>query len=204
MADPIQWKNEKRKLNQLVAWEHNPRIITTEQAKRLLESLDEFGQIHAIAIGPENQIYDGHQRDAVWAASEKYGPEFVVDVRVSSRPLTERERGKLVTLLHRGTNGEWNWDELANLPEVDTEDLVAWGFKPFELGILGEEINRVEEWKGMPGFNQEDAMGIAEVKVHFLTAEDLEAFAKLIGQSLTLETRAIWFPQQAPHTAPVV
>jgi len=137
MSDPvlpsITWTNERRRLGDLVPWELNPRLILKDQAARLLQSLKDFGQIHAIAIGPQNQIYDGHQRDAVWAASNEYGPTYEVDVRVSSRPLTDKERAKLVVFLHKGTAGDWDWDGLANLPDVDVADLKEWGFSDEEL-----------------------------------------------------------------------
>jgi hypothetical protein len=129
----LSWTNGKRKLRELVPWEHNPRQIKEAEGKRLLESLDTFGQIHPIAIGPGNEIYDGHQRDSVWAASDKYGPDFEVDVRIASRALTVKERGKLVAFLHRGTVGEFDWDKLANLPEIDVADLVNFGFDEAEL-----------------------------------------------------------------------
>jgi len=131
----IAWTNDRRKLRELVPWERNPRQIRKEQAGRLADSLDEFGQVQAIAIGPDNEIYDGHQRKNVWAALDRYGPDYEVDVRVASRPLTEKEREMLVVYLHRGAHGEWDFDILANEFEVD--DLLEWGFDEVELGLIG-------------------------------------------------------------------
>lgn len=121
----LTWANERRRLRELVAWEHNPRQIGKAQAARLTDSLEQFGQIHAIAIGPDGEIYDGHQRTNVWAAVDKFGPDYEVDVRVASRPLTEAERRKLVTYLHSGTTGDWDWDALSGW---DVGELVTWGF----------------------------------------------------------------------------
>ena len=129
----ITWTNDKRKLGDLVPWEHNPREINTKEARRLGDSLVEFGQIQTIAIGPDDEVYDGHQRKAVWSLLPAYGPEHLVDVRVSSRALTEQERQKLVVYLHRGTAGTWDWDELANSFEVG--DLLEWGFEESELQL---------------------------------------------------------------------
>ncbi len=142
---PLTWTNGKRKLRELVPWEHNPRQIKEAEGRRLLESLDTFGQIHPIAIGPGNEIYDGHQRDSVWAASDKYGPDFEVDVRIASRALTVKERGKLVAFLHRGTTGEFDWDKLANLPEIDVADLVEFGFEEAELGVVPDGNKPIDE-----------------------------------------------------------
>lgn len=136
MADKITWSNEKRKLSELVPWERNPRQITDKQAKRLEESFEQFGQVEIIAIGPENQIYNGHQRLKV--LSQKYGSNYEVDVRVASRALTEKEREKLTIFLHKGAAGDWNFDVLAN--EFELDDLLDWGFeeKDFELNFAPE------------------------------------------------------------------
>jgi len=129
----IEWRNETRRLRDLIPWEHNPREINRKEAERLGDSLSEFGQIQTIAIGPDNEIYDGHQRKAVWSLLPQFGPDHEVDVRVASRTLTEKERQKLVVYLHRGTTGAWNFDELANTFEVD--ELLEWGFEEADLQL---------------------------------------------------------------------
>lgn len=129
----ISWNNERRKLRDLVPWGNNPRQIKNAQAERLLESFTQFGQVLPICIGPDDEIYDGHQRRSVIGAADEYGLDFEVDVRVSSRSLTEHERQKLTVYLHKGAAGEWDFDELAN--SFDMDDLLEWGFEPFELGL---------------------------------------------------------------------
>lgn len=122
MTDKIEWTNEKRRLSQLIPWERNPRQIKESEVARLQASLEEFGQVEAVAIGPDNELYNGHQRLKSWA--HKYG-DIEIDVRVASRVLTEVEREKLTVLLHAGATGQWNWDELSGW---QAGDLVAWGF----------------------------------------------------------------------------
>ena len=130
MSDRITWTNDKRKLSELIPWPRNPRQVKVEQVKRLQESLDEFGQPETIAIGPNNELYNGHQRLKSWA--DKHG-DLEVDVRVSNRALTEKEREKLTVFLHKGAAGEWDFDILANEFEVD--DLLDWGFVEQELDL---------------------------------------------------------------------
>ena len=134
MADKITWSNERRKLSDLIPWDINPAQINKKQAERLEESLELFGQIQTLAISPTNEIYDGHQRQLVWGASQKYGGDYEVDVRVASRELTEKERKKLVIYLRKGAVGEFDFDILANNFEVD--DLLDWGFDAKELDLL--------------------------------------------------------------------
>ena len=141
----ITWTNDKRKLSDLIPWPRNPRQVKVEQVKRLQESLDEFGQPETIAIGPENELYNGHQRLKSWA--DKHG-DLEVDVRVSSRPLTEKEREKLTVFLHKGAAGEWDFDILAN--EFELDDLLDWGFEDFELGLAPRDDEWADAFGALP------------------------------------------------------
>jgi DNA modification methylase len=138
----ITWTTETRKLGELVPWPRNPRQIRKDQAKRLRESFEQFGQVETIAIGPGCEVYNGHQRLAV--LMEQHGAGYEVEVRVSSRPLSEKEREKLTVFLHEGAAGEWNMDELANW---DLGDLADWGF---DLDARGLELP-VDEPPDEPG-----------------------------------------------------
>jgi len=51
------------------------------------------------------------------------------------------------------------------------------------------------EWEGMPEFVQEPQKPFAKIIVRFDTEQDLQDFAKLIGQKLTPKTKSIWHPQ---------
>ena len=150
MENSITWANEKRKLSQLIPWKRNPRQIKGAEVTRLQESLVEFGQVEPTAIGPDNEVYNGHQRLKSWAA--KFG-DIEIDVRVSSRALSEKEREKLTVYLHKGAAGEWDFDTLAN--EFELDDLLEWGFDKKELDLdlwagepdedPGAQIDRAEE-----------------------------------------------------------
>jgi len=130
-GEKITWSNQRRKLPELIPWERNPRQITDKQAERLVESFDQFGQVETIAIGPNNEIYNGHQRLNV--LKEKYGDDYEVEVRVASRTLTEKEREKLTVFLHKGAAGDWDFDMLAN--EFELTELLDWGFSEKELDL---------------------------------------------------------------------
>jgi len=157
MSDKPTWTTERRKLRDLKPWPINPREIKKDQAKRLQESFDQFGQVETIAIGPGNEIFNGHQRLNVLAA--QHGPDYEVDVRVASRSLTEHERQKLTVFLHQGTVGIWNWDLLADNFEV--ADLVDWGFELDELGLHGFDMPE-EEGAEDPGAQLDRAAELQE------------------------------------------
>ena len=124
----ITWTNERIPLRDLTPWERNPRTIKDENAKLLAQSVEDFGQVETLAIGPSGELYNGHQRLSVLAG--QYGMDYEVDVRRASRALTEKERGRLTVYLHRGAAGEFDWTILA---DWDYTDLAAWGFTGDEL-----------------------------------------------------------------------
>ena len=135
MTAKITWTNETRKLSELKPWTRNPRQIDKASAERLADSFASFGQVETIAIGPDNELYNGHQRLNV--LQDKHGKDFEVEVRVSSRALTEKEREKLTVYLHKGATGEFDFDALAN--EFELDDLLEWGFEEHDL--LGLEFD---------------------------------------------------------------
>ncbi len=125
----ITWTNERRTLEQLTPWEANPRQIKEDQAERLVGSYEDFNQVNPLAIEPDNTLLNGHQRRNVWL--KKYGSGLEVDVRVASRKLTMDERKKLTIYLHEGATGEWDFDMMANIFELD--ELTEWGFPEWKL-----------------------------------------------------------------------
>lgn len=120
----LSWSSGRRRLGDLVGWELNPRQADEKHVARLVESHEEFAQIETLAIGPNNEIYNGHQRLQAWLT--RYGEDHQVDVRISSRPLTEQERKKLVIFLHASTVGEWDFEKLQGF---DLDELLDWGFE---------------------------------------------------------------------------
>lgn len=186
---PITWANETRRLSELIPWDHNPREIKKDEAERLGESLETFGQIQTIAIGPDGSLYDGHQRRMVWSILPRLGPDFLVDVRVSSRPLTEKERQKLVIFLHRGTVGQWNWEELANTFEVP--ELLDWGFEESELQLdwgsddkeedPGAQMDRAEELRQEWGVELGQLWALGEHRLVCGDCTDADVVARMIG-----------------------
>lgn len=51
-----------------------------------------------------------------------------------------------------------------------------------------------KHWEGMPEFVQEKKEPYAKIIIRFDSEEDLQDFAKIIGQKLTKKTKSIWHP----------
>ena len=148
------------KLADLRPWADNPRMSTKKQAQRLLDSWKRFGQVQTIAIGPDNEVYDGHQR--LSALLTVHGSEYTVDARRCSRALSDEERRALVVTLHAGAVGSWNWDNLANW---DAGELQEWGFDSETLttwqrdvGALGNLL--ASETPTFPEYDESIADGV--------------------------------------------
>jgi len=150
----IQWTSDKRRLADLIPWDNNPRQLKEMQAEHLEISLDKFGLAIPFLISPNNEIYDGHQRQALMQMMTQYGPGAAVDVRVSDRLLTMQERKELVIRLHENT-GEWDFDVLANV--YDADELAEWGFPDWKLEGL-TDMNDAAPIENDPPYQQPDRL----------------------------------------------
>lgn len=122
----MQWKLEKRNLNELKEYPKNPRQLSKKQERELVKSLKTFGQCQPLVINQDNTIIGGHQRYRVLKALG-----FVdADVYVPNFMLTETEVAELNIRLNRNV-GDWDFDILANQWEIN--DLLDWGFYEEEL-----------------------------------------------------------------------
>jgi site-specific DNA-methyltransferase (adenine-specific) len=127
----IKWGIETRKLNELKAFEKNPRRITEKGLGDLIKSLELFGLAEPIVINRDDTIIGGHAR--VQALKRIKGPKAKVEVYVPDRLLDEKEVQELCVRLNKNIAGTFDFDMLAN--EYDARDLVAWGFSEEELGF---------------------------------------------------------------------
>lgn len=155
---PINWTNETIKLVDLVGkdWKKNPRTSTDEDIDGLQESFDTFGQVETVAIGPDGEIYNGHQR--IRYLLERIGDlDTSVDVRRASRKLTEQERRKLTIFLHAGATGRWDWKKLQNW---DRSELEEFGMGENYSKQLQQDYERLNQIFGIdPGENADATDG---------------------------------------------
>lgn len=162
--DKLTWTNTVVSLGELVPWEHNPKRISKNAAKRLLQSFEDFGQVQTVAIGPQGEVYDGHQRLSALLAV--HGASYQLDARRSNRPLTEQERKRLVVTLHAGAVGEWDWEALAGW---DAGELSGWGFDAETLNTWNDDAanlaTMLEGEKPIPEFKEYDETSAGDVRM---------------------------------------
>jgi len=59
--------------------------------------------------------------------------------------------------------------------------------------------NWKDHWHDMPEWKQRDLSSKRKIVVHFRNDEDVEKFAKLIGQKITPKQKSLWFPKWKPR-----
>jgi hypothetical protein len=153
--EPLYWKTEKRKVRDLILFEGNPRKMSQEQAKQLLNSLKKFNYVELIVINQKNRVIAGNMR--VRALKALGWEEEEIEVRVPSRPLTEEEAREYLLRSNKNV-GEWDWDLLANFSE---DELKRVGFSSEELDKifdldLGKKEDEISEPKKETDIKQGD------------------------------------------------
>lgn len=130
--DKITWKNERRKVKDLVPAEYNPRVLTEKARADLLASISEFSEVEPVVINTTNRLIGGHQRTTIYA---DLGIEEI-DVRVPSRQLSLEEEMRLNLRLNKNV-ADWDAEKLA---ELDMELLADVGWSREDLSEIMDEI----------------------------------------------------------------
>jgi len=71
---------------------------------------------------------------------------------------------------------------------------------PKEQAMLFDNIDDFDivkrEWKDMPEFVMENKEPVQKIIVSFASHEDVKQFGELVGQSLTPQTKSMWYPKE--------
>src|SRR4030042_2520756 len=96
----ISWSTISVRLGDLIEWDKNPRQLSTKDGKQLEKSLSKFGQADPLIVNADGKsLIGGHQRRRILLAN--HGDDLMVDVRVPSRELDEKELEELGIRLNR-------------------------------------------------------------------------------------------------------
>ncbi len=136
---PLVWRNEKRKVNDLIPYEKNPRQISEKQLEDLKRSLQTFGLVEVPAIGLDNKILAGHQRVKILQLLGK--GETLIDVRIPNRPLTKKEH-EAYLLASNALGGSWDYSKLK---AFDIDLLLKIGFDEQQLSALWDGMLEAED-----------------------------------------------------------
>lgn len=193
-------KKEYRKLGELIPWKENPRIITPEAFERLKYQIKELNggkPYKPLLINQDNIVLGGNQRIEAYK-SLGIDPVWVHVVHTENE--SDMWKFALSDNDHSGTT-----DMAKVMSAINRQDLTLdWNKFAIDMNnsVLLTNLKKysaedlMKEWKGMPEFKQENQEAKKQIVVNFKNWEDYEAFAKLIGQALTPDTRSIWYPFQ--------
>ena len=112
----LEWTTEKRKVNDLLPLDINPRKISEAKKQQLIKSIEKFNLAEIPAINKDNTIISGHQR--IKALQLIGRGEEMIDVRVPNRQLTRKEV-KEYNLISNTHAGEWDFE----IMEVEFADI---------------------------------------------------------------------------------
>jgi len=183
------WTTEKRKVNDLVPFEKNPRTINDKQLKDLTKSLKKFNLVEIPAIDKSGKILAGHQRLKVLQLLGR-GDEKI-DVRVPNRKLTTRESEQYL-ISSNALGGDWDFEKLKSF---DLDLLTDIGFDQIELANLWDdklevqdedfdienEIKKIKKPKTKPG----DLIQLGTHKLYCADSTNPENLKKLFGKERT-------------------
>ena len=196
-------KVERRAVETLVPYARNARTQSPEQVDQIAASIREWGWTTAVLIDETGQIIAGHGRIL---AAQKLGLK-TIPVMVADGWTEAQKRAYVLADNKLALNAGWQGDllkmELLDL-EHQNYDLHLMGWNDAELANLfapiGGMTDPTEEWQGMPEFEQNDKRAFKSVALHFKDQDAIDRFAEIIGQSITPNTRFIWFPETEIET----
>jgi hypothetical protein len=173
---------------------HNPRNVGM-----VVDALQRVGAARSIVIDEKGVILAGN--GVVDAAAEAgiHRVQVIESdgstlVAVRRRGLTDEQKRDLAISDNRtGELAEWDIEQLAS-DRADGLDLSPWFSENEQARLFQEADDPAAHYQGMPEFDQEDQEAWKTLKVHFASKSDLEAFSRLVNQTLTEKTRSIWFP----------
>jgi hypothetical protein len=125
----LEWHTAKRKVNDLIPLEINPRKITEEKKQKLIDSIERFNLVDIPVINIDNQVIGGHQR---LKALQLIGRgDEIIDVRIPNRKLTSKEL-KEYNIISNTHSGDWDFDIL----EMEFSDV--------QLDDIGFDMNQIQ------------------------------------------------------------
>ncbi|OGG49288.1 hypothetical protein A2704_01150 [Candidatus Kaiserbacteria bacterium RIFCSPHIGHO2_01_FULL_54_36b] len=142
----LQWRTEKRKVDDLVPHVKNPRTLSERQRSDLEASITKFNLVEIPAINTDNGVLAGHARLKIMQALGRGQEE--IDVRVPSRKLTAKECEEYLLRSNRNT-GSWDYELLK---AFDTSFLLEIGFDEADLSNIWDDVLEIDD----DGFKEED------------------------------------------------
>ncbi len=152
MSAKLVWHTESRRVDDLIPYEKNPRILSNKQRRDLEASITKFNLVEIPAINTDNTVVAGHARLKIMQALGRGQEE--IEVRVPNRLLTKSEFEEYLLRSNRNT-GSWDYELLKSF---DTSFLLDIGFDDGDLSDIWDDVLELQDDE----FNEEKAVKEAE------------------------------------------
>lgn len=196
-----QWRNRitgygSEAPDQLVANPRNWRIHPRQQQDALAGVLSEVGIVQNVIVNQRTgYVVDGHLRVSLALRDN------IPTIPVTYVDLSEDEEALILATLdplgaQAATDARQLEELLRDVSAADERVMQLLSEIAQNEGIVPrEDFDPNAEWVGMPEFSQEDQMPIKQVIVSFQSVADVERFARLVEQDVTMTTKGIWYPR---------
>lgn len=183
---------------------------TEKGLRELGNSIQRDGWIGAITTAADGETFDGSARletlanvmpDVTPIVVETDGHTPVIIKRIDIPNVNDPRAKRLAVdanVIHR-LDFDPDVEILAGLAFEDAAiaELLKQDGQIAVLLVQGNEvIDPLAEWQGMPDLAQKDVSAFKSIVVHFLSMSDVESFAKLIEQTVTEQTKSVWYPKR--------
>ena len=162
------------------------------QMDALRGSMKELGWLKTILINKTTgHILDGHARvEEAMRQGMTTIPATIVELSEADERLALAVLDPITEMAYRDTE-----TLQALLADISTDD-------PGLLALLMSlDVNQSaddpkDHWRGLPDFENDEIKTFKDVVVHFDQKEDLEAFIRLTGITITGATKSVYFPRR--------
>ena len=171
----------------------NPRTITKDKFEKLKKSIKKFPRmldLRPIIYDENLVILGGNMRYKALCDLEVEGMEIKDNWFISVNDLTPEQKKEFI-VKDNVPFGDWDWDILAN--EWSDLPLGDWGLNTYKID---DPIDVNELWKEaeMPDYGDPSSKKpFRSLAIHFENQEQVNDFAKLLGQTISDKTKYLWF-----------
>lgn len=139
-SNKLVWHTELRRVNDLLPYERNPRVISEKQMDDLKRSFKKFNLVELPASNADGKLVAGHQR--VKALQLLGRGEEMIEVRIPNRQLTESEFKDYLLTSNR-SGGDFDWSVLKT--DFNLDQLLVAGFDSDDLTHIFDDSLEVQD-----------------------------------------------------------
>lgn len=197
---------ELTSISDLIHDEKNANKGTERGREMLSKSLQRFGFGRSLLLDKNNKIIAGNKTTEAAGKTgfekvriiESDGKEIIAVKRVDLDLDKDPTARELAFADNRVAEVDLDWNPAEITAAIQGGCELSDFFSDIDMGLLTgnfpEGQDPFAEWKGMPEFNQEDKEAFKSIMVHFKNEADIAAFAELVKQKVTTQTKSIWYP----------